>query len=393
MIQITDLEPFLSEVADVEHTIRGLRPHRLPAWLRKQFPDAQLLAMEAQPSGVLLTFRSEATAVALTLQPTRLSFAGLSRPRGQVELSIDGEPVASSVLTGGDLAETDLRTGATSVMTGDPHTAAFAHLPARDKVIELWLPHNESVELMALQADAPIRREPDDRAVWLHHGSSISHGSNAVGPTAIWPAVAARAAGVRLRNLGFGGSALLDPFVARAMADMPADIISVKVGINIVNLDVMRRRAFTAALHGFLDTIRGGHPDAPLLVVTPIYCGIHEDTPGPGAIDPASLGTDQVRFIATGTRGDTALGRLTLQVVREAIAEVVEHRADPGLHLVDGLTLYGLADADELPLPDGLHPDTAAHDLIGRRFAPTLAGIMASAHVTRGRPQAGISSL
>ncbi|HEY7198662.1 MAG TPA: lipase, partial [Candidatus Dormibacteraeota bacterium] len=35
----------------------------------------------------------------------------------------------------------------------------------------------------------------------------------------------------------------------------------------------------------------------------------------------------------------------------------------------DGLELYGPADADELPMPDGLHPDTAAHRRIGERFA------------------------
>lgn len=78
-----------------------------------------------------------------------------------------------------------------------------------------------------------------------------------------------RAGEVDLVNLGFSGNALLDPFTARAMRDAPADLISVKVGINIVNADVMRLRAFTPAVHGFLDTIREGHPTTPLLVVSP----------------------------------------------------------------------------------------------------------------------------
>ncbi|RIX28570.1 SGNH/GDSL hydrolase family protein [Amnibacterium setariae] len=372
MIHATDLRPFLSEVAEVERTPRGQRPHRLPAPIRRRFPDPQLLAMEAQPSGVRLTFRTTATRVALTVIASRLGFAGIDRPRGRIDLTVDDVFAGSSVLTGGDLTETDLRTGSTTVRPGDAHRAAFEDLPARDKTVELWLPHNESVELVRLQADAELRPVHDDRPLWLHHGSSISHGSNAVGPTAIWPAVASRAAGHRLRNLGFGGSALLDPFVARTMRDLPADVISLKVGINIVNLDVMRRRAFTAALHGFLDTIRDGHPSTPLLVVTPIFCGIHEDTPGPGAIDPASLQTGAARFIATGAPGDTALGRLTLRVVREAIGEVLEHRDDPALHLVDGLRLYGREDAERIPLPDGLHPDTDGHALIGGRFAPRL---------------------
>jgi hypothetical protein len=373
VIETTGFSPFLSEVAELEQTARGLRPHRLPTRIRRLFPDPQLLAMEAQPSAVRLTFRSVATRVELVLLPTRLAFAGLDRPRGRVDLTVDGGSPRSESLSGGDAVETDLRTGATTIVKGAPHTATFARLSSSDKIIELWLPHNEAVELIALRTDAPIQAVRDDRPLWLHHGSSISHGSNAIGPTATWPAVAARAAGVRLRNLGLGGSALLDPFVARAMRDMPADVLSLKVGINIVNLDVMRRRALTAAMHGFLDTIRDGHPTAPLLLITPIHCGIHEETPGPGAVDPTSFDTGQVRFTATGTPGDTALGRLTLQVVRQSIAEVVAQRDDTALHLVDGLELYGPSDADTLPLPDGLHPDTAAHDLIGRRFATALA--------------------
>ena len=90
---------------------------------------------------------------------------------------------------------------------------------------------------------------------------------------------------MELVNLGFGGSALLDPFTARAMRDTPADLISVKLGINVVNADVMRLRAFAPAVHGFLDTIREGHPTTPLLVVSPILCPVHEDTPGPLAPD------------------------------------------------------------------------------------------------------------
>ena len=42
---------------------------------------------------------------------------------------------------------------------------------------------------------------------------------------------------------------------------------------------------------------------------------------------------------------------------------------DPRLHYLDGRDLYGEADHAELPLPDGLHPDAAAHRRIGERFA------------------------
>jgi hypothetical protein len=374
---ITD--DLLRGVQEVERTDRGVRPHRLPEWARTPFPDPQLMMMEAQPSGVRIVVATSARVVELVTHPSRLGYRGASRPRGKVDLVVDGATVASDTLSGGDLTEVDLQTGATSFQPGASHTSTFSGLSGLtgpsglaegEKVVELWLPHNEAVELIELRTDAPVSAVPQTKPVWLHHGSSISHGSNASTPTEIWPAVAARRGGVELVNLGFGGSALVDPFVARVIRDTPADFISLKLGINVVNLDSMRLRAFVPAVHGFLDTIRDGHPDTPLLLVSPIFSGIHEDTPGPGAVDPATLGTDQVRFLATGRPEDVAAGRLTLRVIREALESMtLRRRDDPNLHYLDGTRLYGADDAVEHPLPDSLHPDTATHRLIGERFA------------------------
>ncbi|MGI5191583.1 SGNH/GDSL hydrolase family protein [Promicromonospora sp. CA-289599] len=360
---------FLHGTAELERTARGLRPHRLPGWVRERFPDPQLLMVEGQPSGVRVVLTTSARTVSLVSHPLRVAYRGADRPRGAVDLVLDGEPVASSVLDGGDLIEADLETGATEFRPGLPHTTTFDGLPAGDKLVELWLPHNESVELVELRSDAPVAPVEPTRRLWLHHGSSISHGSNASTPTQIWPAVAARLGDVDLRNLGFGGSALVDPFLARVIRDTPADLISVKLGINVVNLDGMRLRTFVPAVHGFLDTIRDGHPTTPLVLASPIFCGIHEDTPGPGAVDPDALGTGQLRFVATGRSEEQQQGKLTLRVIRDALAAVVERRGDPNLHHLDGTTLYGADDAVEHPLPDALHPDTATHRLIGERFA------------------------
>ncbi|MEB8326079.1 GDSL-type esterase/lipase family protein [Dietzia kunjamensis] len=352
-----------------ETTARGLRPHRLPAWVGARFPDPQLLSVESQPSGVRVAVTTEAEIIELLTHPTRLAYRGIDRPRGSIDLVVDHRLVASDRLTGGDAVETDLQTGETELVPGPPHLTRFTELGAGEKLVELWLPHNEQVELVELRTDAPVAPAPTDRRRWLHHGSSISHGSNATSPARTWPALAARLGGVDLRNLGVGGSALVDPFMARVMRDTPADLISLKLGINVTNSDSMRLRAFVPAVHGFLDTIRDGHPTTPLLLVSPIYCEIHEDTPGPGAFDPDTFRTCEVRFIATGETGDTAQGRLSLRVIRDALASIVETRDDEHLHHLDGTALYGSADAAEHPLPDALHPDTATHELIGTRFA------------------------
>lgn len=369
MITTPITESLIRGAVEYETTARGLRPHRLPASVRERFPDPQLLMVEAQPSGVRLVFTTTAQNVELVMHPTRVVYLGADRPRGHVDLLVNGELLHSDELTGGSYTEVDLSTGASRQVDGESHVSVFS-LPAGSKTVEVWLPHNESVELVELRSDAPVTPYASGRPVWLHHGSSISHGSNAATPSGIWPAVAARIGGVELHNLGFGGSAMVDPFTAQLMRDTPADLISVKLGINVVNGDVMRLRAFVPAVHGFLDTIRAGQPETPLVLISPIFCGIHEDTPGPGAFDPSSFGTGQVKFLATGDPAGVAAGQLTLWVIREALASLVERRAgDPNLYYLDGQELYGAADAEEHTLPDALHPDSATHQMIGERFA------------------------
>ncbi|MFD3616254.1 GDSL-type esterase/lipase family protein [Streptomyces sp. NPDC058676] len=358
---------------DLERTEHGVLPHRLPAWARAQCADGQLAMAESQPSGVRLAFRTRATAVELDTLPTKRAYVGAPpRPDGVYELLVDGRPAGRGSVTDGHTLTIDMTTGSVERRPGQPGTLRFSVLPGGLKDVEIWLPHNETTELVALRTDAPVETAPPSgRRVWLHHGSSISHGSDAAGPTAIWPALAAARGGVELINLGLGGSALLDPFTARTVRDTPADLISVKIGINLVNLDLMRLRAFTPAVHGFLDTIREGHPTTPLLVVSPILCPIHEDTPGPAAPDFGDLGSGRLRFVAMGDPAERASGKLTLGVIRDELARIVAQRAadDPNLHYLDGRDLYGEPDSAELPLPDNLHPDAATHRLIGERFA------------------------
>lgn len=357
---------------ELEQTAIGLAPHRLPAWARAQVSDGQLAMAESQPAGVRLVFRTTATALELDTLPTKRAYAGVPpRPDGVYELVVDGQVVSSATASGGRTLVIDVAAGSFELQEGAPATLRFDDLPAAEKVVEVWLPHDETTELVALRSDAPVAPVVGERRVWLHHGSSISHGSNAATPTGTWPAVAARLAGVDLVNLGFGGGALLDPFTARTMRDTPADLVSVKLGINVVNADLMRLRAFGPAVHGFLDTIREGHPTTPLLVVGPIHCPIHEDTPGPLTMDVAAMAEGRVGFVATGDPAEVAAGRLTLRVIRDELARIVAQRAaaDPHLRYLDGLELYGPADHDELPLPDGLHPDAATHRRMGERFA------------------------
>ncbi|GAA3079794.1 hypothetical protein GCM10020000_76980 [Streptomyces olivoverticillatus] len=201
----------------------GVLPHRLPAWARKQCADPLLAMTESQPSGVRLAFRTRATAVELDVLPTKLAYVGApANPDGVYELLVDGRPAGRATAPGGNVQTIDMAAGSAVIHPGTVGTVRFTGLSGEAKDVEIWLPYKEITELVALRTDAPVEDVPDrGRRVWLHHGSSISHGSNADGPTSIWPALAATRGGVELVNLGLGGNALLDPFVARVMRDAP----------------------------------------------------------------------------------------------------------------------------------------------------------------------------
>ena len=180
-------------------------------------------------------------------------------------------------------------------------------------------------------------------------------------------AIAASKLDWSLQSLGFGGQCHLDPFVARTMAQSDADILSIKAGINIVNMDSMRERILGPLLHGSLDTIRERKPDAPIIVMSPIYCPSAEQHPGPTVPDESG------KFAVIAGHEAVRKESLTLTRIRTLMTELVRGRRDPNLHFIDGLSLFGEADADDLP--DDLHPSPAGYIRMGNRFAALAAGL------------------
>ena len=102
--------------AELEHTERGLRPHRLPRAVRDRHADPQLTLMEAQPSGVRLALSTTARRLTLELVATRVAYRGLARARGAVDVLVDGAVHSSHALAHGDSIELNLQTGASSIM-------------------------------------------------------------------------------------------------------------------------------------------------------------------------------------------------------------------------------------------------------------------------------------
>jgi GDSL-like lipase/acylhydrolase family protein len=359
---------------DVEACGTGWLPRRLPLWTKAQYPDDYMEDMVVQPSGVRLAFRTTATALALDVLATHGVWRGDPEPTdtGGFDLVVDGRVwAAGRTTTQGNLLFFD-EAGVYDRRAGGPGSVLFCGLPTGEKEIEVWLPHHTRVELLGLRADAPMTAPaPKEAPRWVHHGSSISHCHAAERPTETWPAVAARRAGVEVTNLGFGGNAQLDPYTARSIRALPADLISLKIGINLVNHDTFRGRGFVPAVHGFLDTIREGHPDTPLLVVSPISCPAVEDRPGPTVADPDRA---EPWFISQTDPAELERDRLSLGLIRELLERIVARRSadDPNLHYLDGRELFGPHDLADLP--DNLHPNAAGYRRMGERFAALAFG-------------------
>src|SRR6478672_9588377 len=337
---------------DLDRTDTGISPRRLPAWTRPQIPDLFMEFMVTLGTGVRIAFRTDASWIELDVMPTGFEVIGSPPPVVAYDLVVDGTRVDRRPVDFGTRLVLDLATLDVSVRAAPAGTVRFDDLGDAMKSVELWLPQSAASELRALRVpdgarvDAPVQAQRR----WVHYGSSISHCVEAHGPTDVWPAVAARLGDVELLQLAFAGQCQLDQFVARTIGAQAVDLISFKVGINVVNANSLTERTFPSALHGFLDTVREHHPEVPLLVASPIICPMVETHPGPTVPD----GAGGFRIVDGGPPELRATD-LTLQRIRTIVAEVVAGRQARG--------------DDRLHHLDGLHPNGDGYLRMGERFA------------------------
>ena len=217
-------------------------------------------------------------------------------------------------------------------------------LPAGEHRVQVWLPQVGRTWLRSVALDGAAKPAPAASTSWVAYGSSITQCSAAAGPSQTWPAIVARTLGWDLTCLGFGGQCHLDPLAARTIEALPADVISLCLGINVQGGATLSGRTFAPLVADLLDRVRDSHPDATVVVVSPITSPPREQTPN-------EVG-------------------LTLQAMRDILADVVAGTDDDRLHLVDGPSVIGPDDAHLLP--DDLHPDETGYRLMGERLAAVL---------------------
>ena len=298
-------------------------PWRIPHKQRTLFYPG-LVERAAMPAGVRITFCSDTTSLAGQIMP----FPEMS----SIDLYCDGVFFGSVALDG----RNDFQ---------------FSGLPSGEKVVELWLPQFGEFRLrdLTIAPGASLTQFRDERPRWITYGSSITQCRTASSPSHTWPAIVARERDYNLTALGYGGQCHLDVMIARMMRDMPADFLSICVGINIYGNGSLNERSFGQAIIGFVQVLREGHPETPLVVMSPIHA-VHRE-----------MEVNAAGFTIQAMRGEVEKAVVALKV-----------QGDDHIHYVNGLDIFGAESAHLLP--DDLHPNAEGYELMGRNFSQKVAG-------------------
>ncbi|MCB1014929.1 MAG: hypothetical protein KDB10_07390, partial [Acidimicrobiales bacterium] len=136
---------------------------------------------------------------------------------------------------------------------------------------------------------------------------------------------------------------------AEEIAALPADVITLAHGTNCWTRIPFSTGMFREGLIAFLDIVRQGHPDTPIVAVSPITRPDAEATPN-------RLGA-------------------TLVDLRAVFEDVVNERiagGDTRLSLVEG---FPLVTPDQLD--DGIHPGDAGHAAMAAAIGPAVDAAVA----------------
>ncbi|MFJ2743408.1 GDSL-type esterase/lipase family protein [Streptomyces sp. NPDC087440] len=317
-------------------------PWRVPHEEARLYLPEGGIGRAAMPAGVRLTFRTDSGSLVCRYQADPAPRLTGVQEQPRLDVVCDGRPVETVELTahGGDA---EFRT---------------ARLPGRMVTVELWLPTYHQFRLRSLVLDAGAALAPDTGVLprWVHYGSSISQGRGAASPVHAWPALVARSAGLDLTSLALGAACCLQPMTARLMRDLPAELLTACVGINVQSLGSHSPGAFDAALIGFVRTVRERHPDTPFVLMSAIVAPDRETLRGP-----------------TG---------MTVEEIRARTRDVVHllrSHGDVKLRHINGLDVFGPREVPlmlEPPGLDRLHPGPTGHPVFARRFLGALRKVL-----------------
>ena len=229
------------------------------------------------------------------------------------------------------------------------------------------LPEGMRPSVLSVRGVGGTVRPAPPQPRWLCYGDSIAEGWAASNPGRAWPAVAGRRYGLDVINLGYAGAARGEMVSAEEIAGLPADVISLSYGTNCWTRIQHSAEQVGAGLDAFVDLVRTGHPDTPVVVASPVIRPDAEDQ-------------------------QNGLGA-TLADLRSAIEARIERRCgrDPRLLLVRG---GALLTPDQLA--DGVHPGDEGHrvlaEAIGSAVRSSLDAAVAPDSATAAGPDSATAA-
>ncbi len=226
-LQLIDGPVTFAGTVSLEQTDDGVQPWRLSHDDLLLY-EPVLRIRGAQTAGVRLTWVSDTSQVSLTVAPGY----GAGSSQATFDLFVDGAMHQRQRLEKPE------------------GTVRFTDLPKGEHRLELYLPQKEAVKVQRLAIDAGASAKPweDTRPTWMVYGSSITQAARSYGPSETWPALVANQFDLNLLCLGYGGSCHMEPAVTRMMRDLPADYISLCLGINVMGGASYSERTFRAAV-------------------------------------------------------------------------------------------------------------------------------------------------
>lgn len=236
-------------VEELEKTESGMKFWRLPSPVRAQLSENLRTNTARFGTGIELRFK---------LQEDKAVIHLVAEPGEEADTCFI---YYGSIQGGWQYSSKVIRTEDTAITVVRPanldrlkEITKEQHLPFDPEVVRIVLPYGNIYYLGHEGAIVPPEKEDLPEKTYLAYGSSITHGSLALGG----PHTYAFQIGRRLKydylNKGFAGTALAEEAMARWIHENKDwDVASFELGVNMMG---MTEEAFQSNIHGFMTVLR-----------------------------------------------------------------------------------------------------------------------------------------